>query len=67
MMTKEGYTKIVNIMDSIASVLMVGCGHISHYNDYGFSSTPSIYSTLVAIVLSNIMLLFYAIVAFFIL
>ena len=47
MMTKEGATKMVNFMDSVAEVLMVGCGHLSLYNDYAYFSTPSIYSTLV--------------------
>ena len=57
MMTKEGSAKIVNFMESVTGVLMAGCGHASHYNDYGLSSTLSIYSTLVAIVLrlGNIM------------
>ena len=53
MMTKEGFTEIVNFMASVAGVHMVGRGHISHYNDYGLSSTLSIYSTLVAIVLRD--------------
>ena len=66
MMTKGGSTKIVNFMQSLAGVLMVGCGHISHYNDYGLSSILSIYSTLVAIILReySILLLFNAIVEF---
>ena len=34
LMTKEGSTKIV---ESMAGVFMVECGHISYYNDYGFS------------------------------
>ena len=32
---------------------MLGRGHISHYSEYILSSTLSIYSTLIAIVLSN--------------
>ena len=45
MMIKEGSIKIVDFMESVAGVFMVGCGHISHYNnDYGLSSTLSIYS-----------------------
>ena len=30
MMTKEWFTKIVNIMTLEAGVLVLGCGHISH-------------------------------------
>ena len=30
MMTKEGYTKIVNVMIPGTGVFMLGCGHISH-------------------------------------
>ena len=30
MMTKEGSTKIVNIMTLEAGVLVLGCGHIIH-------------------------------------
>ena len=50
-MTKEGSTKNVNFMESVAGVLMVRCDHISHCNDYRLSSTHSIYSTLIATVL----------------
>ena len=51
MMTKEGCTKIVNFMESVAGFFMVRCGHLSHCNDYGLSSTLLIYSTLIAIIL----------------
>ena len=53
MMTKEGSTKIVNFMTPLG--LNVRRGHISHYynNDYVLSSTPSMYNTLIAIVLSD--------------
>ena len=53
MMTKEGFTKIVNFMTPWAVVLMLRHGHISHYCEYVVSSTLSIYSTLVAIVLRD--------------
>ena len=53
MMTKEGSTKLVNFITSGAGVLMLGCGHISHYSEYVLSSTLSIYSTLIAIVLRD--------------
>ena len=53
MMTKEGSTKIVNFMTPRAGVLMLGRGHISHYNEYVLSSTLSIYSTLIAFVLKD--------------
>ena len=52
-MTKEGSTKIVNIMTPKAVVVMLGCGHICHYSEYVLSSTLSIYSTLIAIVLRD--------------
>ena len=51
MMTQEGSTRIVNFIESVAGVLMVGCG--SHYDEYGLSSSLSIYSTLVAFVLGE--------------
>ena len=53
MITKEGSTKIVNFNTPIAEVLMLGRGHISHFSEYVLSSTLSIYSTLIAIVLSD--------------
>ena len=53
MMTKEGSTKIVNFNTSMAEVLMLGCGHISHFSEYLLSSTLSIYSTFIAIVLRD--------------
>ena len=49
MMTKEGSTKIVNFMTSWAGVLVLGCGHISHYIEYVLSFL-SIYSKLIVIV-----------------
>ena len=53
LITMEGSTKIVNFMTPRAGVLMLGCGHISHYSEYGVhvSSILSIQSTLVAIVM----------------
>ena len=59
LMTKEGFTKIINFVTPEAGVLMLGRGHISHYSEY-VCSTLSIYSTLVAIM----MLLSYTIVDF---
>ena len=53
MMTKEGSTKIVDIMTPRAGVLMLGRGHISHYSEFVVSSTLLIYSSLVVIVLRN--------------
>ena len=54
MMTKEGYTKIVNLMTPGAGVLMLGRGHISHYSeDVLLYFTLSIYNTLIAIVLKD--------------
>ena len=52
-MTKERSTKIVNIMTLGAGVLMLRRGHTSHYSEYVVTSTPSIYSTLIAIVLRD--------------
>ena len=59
MMTKEGSSKIITIMAPGAAVLVLGCGHMS-YSEYVLSSTPSIYSTLIAIVLRD----FYTILDF---
>ena len=53
MSTKEGSTKIVNIMTPGAGVLMLGRGHISHYSEDVLYSTLSIYSTLIVIVLRD--------------
>ena len=55
MMTKEGSTQIVNLMTPGAGVLMLGCGHISHYSEYVVSSTLSIYITLIAITCVNVL------------
>ena len=52
-------------MESVAGVLMVGCGHIIHHNDYWWSSTLLLYRTLVAIVLSEYNVLVYATVDFY--
>ena len=54
-MTKEGSAKIVNFLTIGAGGLMLGCGDISHKNEYVLSSTLSIYMyiTLIAIVLGN--------------
>ena len=57
MMTKEESTKFVNFIISGDGVLMLRNGHISHYSEYELSSTLSRYSTLIAIVLQDIMLL----------
>ena len=53
MMTKEGFTKIVNFMTPGVGVLMLGHGHIVNYTEYVLSSTLSIYFTLIAIVLKD--------------
>ena len=53
MITKEGSTKIVNFNTPMAEVLMLGCGHISHFSEYVLSYTLSIYSTLITIVLRD--------------
>ena len=53
MMTKEGSTKIVNFNTPRDGVLMLGRGRISHFSEYVFSSTLSIYSTLIAIMLRH--------------
>ena len=53
MMTKEGFTKIVNFMTPGLGFLMFGRGHISHYSEYVVSYTLSIYSTLIANVLRD--------------
>ena len=45
---------------------MLGHNHISDYSEYALSSTLSIYSTLIAILYSGIIMLFsYAIVEFY--
>ena len=53
MMTKEGSTKIVNFMAPRAGDLIIGRGHISHYGEFVVSSPLSLYSTLLAILLSD--------------
>ena len=63
MMTKERSTKIK--FHEPRSWSAYARGHISHYNDYALSSTQSIYSTLIAIVLSGYNLLPYDIVYFY--
>ena len=57
MMTKEGSTKIADFMTPGAGVLVLGHAHISHYSEYALSSTLSIYSTSIAIVLRDCILL----------
>ena len=39
MMTKEGSTKIVDLMAPGAEVLMLGRGHFSHYSEDVLNST----------------------------
>ena len=51
MMTKEGSTKIVNFMTPRTGVLVLGCGHKSHYSEYALNCTLSICSTLIVVVL----------------
>ena len=51
MIAKEGPTKIVNFMTLGDGVLMLRCGHMSHYSEYALSSTLSMYSKLIAFVL----------------
>ena len=51
MMTKKGLTKILNF--KTPGVLVRGCGHKSHYSEYVLSSGPSIYFTLIVIVLKD--------------
>ena len=63
-MTKEGSIKIVNFMTLRAGVLMLRRDHTSHYSEYVVSSTPSVYSTLIAIVLRDYDASFYTIVNF---
>ena len=53
MMTKDGYTKIINLMNPGEGVLLLGRGHISHYSEYALSFTLSIYSSLIAIVFKD--------------
>ena len=65
MMTKEGSTKIVNVMTPRVGVQMLGRGHKSHYIKYVLSSTLTIYLILIAIVLRIMMLLSYTIVDFY--
>ena len=65
MMTKEGSTKIVNFMTPRAGVIVQGCDHISHNSEYTLSSTLLINIALIAIVLRFVILLFPAIVCFY--
>ena len=66
MMTIEGSAKIVNFILSGQGSYMLRRGYISHYSEYEFSSTLSIYITLIAIVLREytVILLSYATVDF---
>ena len=50
-MSKEGSTKIVHFIINRAWGFMLGRGYVSYYCEYEFSSTLSIYITLVTIVL----------------
>ena len=52
-MNKEGSTQILSFIIHEAGVLMLRCGHISHYSEYVVSSTLSIYSTLITFVLRD--------------
>ena len=52
-MTKEGFSKIVNFITIWAGGLMLGRGYINHYSENALSSTLSIYITLIAIVLRD--------------
>ena len=65
MITKKGYSKIVNFMSHGAGVLMLWRDHLSHYSEYALYSTPSTYNTLFVVVLKNIMLFSCAIVHFY--
>ena len=53
MMTKEGFTKIESFMPPGAGILVLGHGHISHYSEYVFTSSLSIFFTLIAIVFKD--------------
>ena len=57
MMSKERPNVIVKLMAHEAGVLVLGHAHISHYSEYALSSTLSIYSTSIAIVLRDCILL----------
>ena len=50
MITKEGSTKIVNVMTPRVGVLMLERCHVSQYSKYVLSSSLSIYSTMIDIV-----------------
>ena len=49
-MTKKRSTIIVYLMTPGVGVLMLRCGHKSHYSEYASFSTLSIYRTLIAVV-----------------
>ena len=53
MITKEGSTKIVNVMTPRVGVLMLERCHVSQYSKYVLSSSLSIYSTMIDIVLRH--------------
>ena len=50
-MTKEGSSKIVNLITIEAGGLMLGRAFLSHHSEYALFSSLSIYITLIAIVL----------------
>ena len=52
-MTKEGSTKIVNVITIWAGVLKLRCGHISHYSEYALSSIRLICNTSISFVLTD--------------
>ena len=54
MMTKEGFTKIVNFMTPGVGVQMLVRDHEGHYIKYVLTSTLTIYLTLIAIVLKGL-------------
>ena len=54
MVTREGSAKIVNFITARAGDLMLGRDYISHYSEYGLSSTLYVYGTLIAIVLREV-------------
>ena len=62
-MTKELSTKIANFMTNYdeAEVLMLGRDHICQYSEYALSFL-SIYCILIAVVLRDLMLFYFAIV-----
>ena len=64
MMKKEVSTKMANFMTHEAEVLMLGRDHIRRYSEYALSFL-SIYCILIAVVLRDLMLFYFAIVEFY--